>query len=376
MPHGILIIGAGIGGLATAIGLAKAGYKVTIAEQAQALSEVGAGLQLSPNAVHALRALGLEHIVAPRASRIDYVQMFNGHGLLQYLDIRTLAAHYNAPFWALHRADLQIALLEKALKYDLIELKLGHKLTKIAHNEFGVEAQFENGEAIHAIAAIGADGVNSAMRRTVFGVEAQPTGLVAWRGLAPLLPAQHHTVDVHLTPESHVVSYPLIAHNMRNIVWVEHAPALPAHAPTHSATHAQLNAFLAHNTKWTYWPLTTVPPLKTWCEGPIVIMGDAAHAMVPFAAQGAGMALEDAAALVSLCKNANSVDAFIDAFKAFEQARKPRTEAVQDLSAHNGVVYHQTGVIAHIRNLIIKYSGSGIIRRRMDWIWGWQPDST
>lgn len=384
-PRTIVVAGAGIGGLTAALALAAKGFHVTVLEKAERLEEVGAGLQLSPNASRILITHGLAerlapHVVTPRAVSIMTAR---SGGEVTRLSL-SASARPDAPYWLAHRADLQAALLAEAQSRPDIELRLGSPVDHIETTPTGIRV----GEA-EAGALIGADGAWSAVRSQLFpDLKPQFSGLIAWRGTCDTatLPKEIRPSGVQLWmgPHAHLVIYPMSAGQRINMVAIVPGEPLPPgwNAPgtsddinahfSQARWPANARALIAAIDNWGRWPLYTMPDGGAWHVGHTALLGDAAHAMVPFAAQGAGMAIEDAAVLAQ-CLGATTDDSEIPAALArYAALRKPRVTRVQQAARQQGQIYHLRGPLASARDLTMRLLGPSRLQARQDWIYSWR----
>src|SRR6476661_6054830 len=316
----IIVAGAGIGGLTAALSLAAKGFRVIILEKAERLEEAGAGLQLSPNASRILVDLGLRPRLVPRAVTPEAVNIMSARagGEIARLPLGEAASlRAGAPYWVVHRADLQGALQAEVNDHPDIELRLGCQFEDVTSHAKGLTVVQRCGNARQhelAVALIGADGIWSSVRHHLFPeVQPQFSGLIAWRGTldATTLPREFTSprVQLWMGPNAHLVAYPISGAKQINIVAI-----VPGtwNRPGWSATGDGLelkNAFASARwagparmmigavDDWRKWALFTVPDGGRWTSGSIALLGDSAHAMLPFAAQGAAMAIEDAAVL-------------------------------------------------------------------------------
>lgn len=383
----IVIAGAGIAGLTTALALAARGFAVEVLERAGDLAEVGAGIQLSPNASRILTRLGLaerlkDAVVVPAAMEVR-----SGH--TGRLIVRSelgaaIERRYGSPWWVIHRGDLQAGLAAAVRATPGIALRLGHTLHGLDLNGAGhLACDGPDGTAERPFAAvIGADGIRSAVRRLI-GEGPGPVwrGRIAYRATVPAdaVPAavRGPVIGLWLGPDAHFVHYPVSGGRQVNLVAVV-ADAEPE--PGWSAP-ADRQALLDRFARWAApvrdliacapaiasWPLADRP---TWFgpgKGPVTLAGDAAHAMLPFAAQGGAMAIEDAAVLAARC--AARPDDLAGAFRAYEAARRDRVAAVQALARRNGAIYHLGGPMALARDLGMALLGGQGILARQDWIY-------
>lgn len=388
----VLIAGAGIGGLTASLALAARGFRVILTEKAERLEEAGAGLQLSPNASRILIGLGLRERLAARAlvpEAVSVVSVRRG-GEICRLPLGEAAATYGAPYWVIHRADLQAALLDQVRENPDIDLRLGTAFEDATMSGAGLTVRLRAGPARieeTAWALIGADGVWSALRDRLFP-NARPrfSGLIAWRGTveATQLPAATATprVTLWMGPDAHLVAYPMSGGQRINVVaivpgsWNQPGWSEPGDAAdiTHRFATAgwpePARAMIGAIDGWRKWALFTSPALPAWHSGAIALLGDAAHAMLPFAAQGAGMAIEDAAVLAQCL--GESADASV-ALAHYTRLRRERVARVQRFAQQNGRIYHLKGVAALARDLGITALGPRRMLARPDWIYTWRP---
>ena len=349
----IAIVGAGIGGLAAAALLARAGHEVNVYEQAPRFSRVGAGIQMAPNAVKVLRGLGLEDRLTRIAfqSEVALSRVWNTGEVTSELKLgREVEARYGAPYLFLHRADLHTAI-ESIVPRDLVHLDM--KLAGIDQDRHRVTLRFTNGAIVHADALIGADGVHSIIRETLLGPE-QPrfTGRVAYRttfpasrlGDARITPVRtkwwgpdRHMVVYYVTAARDeiyfVTSVPESAEWMTPESWSAKGDLEELRA-AYAGFHAEVQAVLRACPEVYKWALLDRDPLPRWWEGRVALLGDACHPMTPYMAQGAASALEDAAVLTR-CLEGVDADGVAHAFALYETTRKPRASAIQTTSSTN-----------------------------------------
>ena len=352
-PLSIAIIGAGIGGLATAAFLARQGHTVRVYEQAPAFARVGAGIQMAPNAVKVLRALGVEdplRQVAFRSPRAVSRVWDTGEVTSDLPLGDAVEATFGAPYFFLHRADLHAAIAS-AVPEGVVTLNC--KLVGVVQNNFGVALTFADGTQVTADAVIAADGVHSLMRELLLGPEhARFTGRVAYRTTFDLALMQGMHVPTVRTkwwgPDRHMVIYPVTAAG-DEIYFVtsqpEKAEWLTAESwsargnleelrASFAGFHAEVQAVLNAAKQVHKWALFERDPLPRWGNGRIVLLGDACHPMTPYMAQGAASALEDAMVL-SRCMQGVNGDGIAAAFQRYEATRKPRTSQIQAQSSKN-----------------------------------------
>jgi salicylate hydroxylase len=350
----VAVIGGGIGGLSAALAMLRAGLDVRVYEQAPRITEIGAGIQISPNASRLLHRLGVR-------AAMDRVGVFpRGVHQRRWDDGRTLQraplgpeveATFGAPYYHFHRADLA-NLLADAMPPDRVHT--GHKLVGLDQKGERVVARFENGASVEADALIGADGIHSRVRTALYGPEKPRfTGCVAWRGLVPEERIRHLNIEVvshnWMGPAAHVVHYWVAGGRMMNVVCVvergdwtkeswtdkgEVADVLARYEGWHPMVRGLIEAFPE-----TYiWALHDRAELPRWSDGRVTLLGDACHPMLPMMAQGAAQAIEDGAALASLL--AATPDDVPGALRRYEAVRKPRASRLQDLSRANRMRFH------------------------------------
>jgi len=386
METSVIVAGGGIGGLGAALALARAGVTLTLLEQADAFGEVGAGLQLGPNAVRVLADWGLRPALDAVAAWPDDLLVRDaagGQGLGRLRLGQAFAARHGQPYASLHRADLHALLLQAVQGQASVALRLGSRLETVAETAGGVRLTWAGGQGLDAPALIGCDGLWSRVRVAVTGDAApQPTGHLAYRGLiaARDLPAglRAARVSVWLGPRLHVVHYPVRRGEAFNLVAVVHgsAGAGPRDARSWSEpasladlqnalgpVHADLAAWLHAVPRWTRWVLHDREPLtgpEAMARGRIGLLGDAAHPMRPYLAQGAAMALEDAWTLGRLLDGVGAPDwtATLARYAALRWARNAR---VQQRSRRNGTVFHASGPLRWARNTAMAALGERLL---------------
>ncbi len=386
MTSHVLLAGGGIGGLAAAVALARARQPLTLIEQADAFGEVGAGLQLGPNAVRLLADWGLRAAIDEVAAWPESLAVRDArHGqTLGQLRLDRFAQRHRAPYACLHRADLH-ALLLRAAQREGLDLRLASRLESIEADPAKVQVRWSGGGAMDAAALIGCDGLWSRVRGQVADpAPPRPTGHVAYRGLLPgaALPAAMRAlrVGVWLGTRLHVVHYPVRGGAAFNLVAVVHAGAdgpRDARSWSEPATraalrsalgpvHGDLGAWLDAVPAWTRWVLHDRPPLagpQDMARGRVALLGDAAHPMRPYLAQGAAMAIEDAWALGRLAETSAGPGGpdWPAVLARYADVRWARNARVQRRSRRNGTVFHASGPLRWARNAAMALLGERLL---------------
>jgi salicylate hydroxylase len=394
----IVIAGAGIGGLTASLALAGQGFRVVVLEKAERLEEAGAGLQLSPNASRVLTGLGLQPRLAARAVTPEAISIMSARSggeiaRLPLGEAATLGA--GAPYWVVHRADLQRALQAQVNDNPDIELRLGCQFEDVAAHAKGLTVVQRSGTTRQqelALALVGADGIWSTVRHHLFPeVQPQFSGLIAWRGTleATQLPREYtaRRVQLWMGPNAHLVAYPISGARQINVVavvpgtWNRPGWSAPGEANEIKAAFGSskwpgaARMMIGAVDDWRKWALFTVPDGGEWTDDAIALLGDAAHAMLPFAAQGAAMAIEDAAVLAK-CLGESQIEggpAVPAALKRYARLRRARVTRVQRAARQAGRIYHLTGPAAFARDLAIRAMGAKRMLARQDWIYDWRP---
>jgi salicylate hydroxylase len=390
----VIVAGAGIAGLTAALALARAGLRVTVLEQAAKLEETGAGIQLSPNATRVLIALGLRERLAPSVMTPQAIRVMAGGSGREIVRIPLggdAERRYGAPYWTIHRGDLQAAFAAAAQSTQDIEIRLGTRVEDFAAHVNGITVQARHGQRVvdeRGLALIGADGVWSTLSTQLQGRRPpRYRHRTAWRTLVPAsaVPEEFRAPLVHLWlgPDAHLVHYPVKAGRLINIVGIVHdewkeigwsAAGDRAEILRHFARWSwaeQARALIAIPDQWLKWALYDRAASFHGGVGPVTLIGDAAHPMLPFLAQGAGMAIEDAAVLADML--GKYLDDPCDALRAYEGARHHRTARAQQMSRRQGRIYGLSGPEAFVRNLAMRAMGGEKLRARYDWLYDWQP---
>lgn len=393
----VIIAGAGIAGLTTALAFAVRGYPVQIYERAQRLDEVGAGLQLSPNATRILDRLGVLPGLRHTAVRPDAVILRDASSLAELARVplgATAEWRWKAPYLTAHRADLQSALLAHVKREPGIQLTTGATVRDVAPHALGVAVSIEAAGRTNQISGkmlVAADGVWSELRGLV-GLKAKSrfTGQIAWRrtiraesvaGRALARIDVGGSVSAFLAPGFHLVTYPVRSGSALNIVaftegkpvgetWAAEIDTGPLRKAMQRTDPALLQ--LAEDVgEWTVWPMYTAPDGPWTGSSGVVLIGDAAHAMTPYAAQGAAMAIEDGETLAGHVQA--RPDSLAAALAAWEKERRQRIDRVARRGRFNRFTWHAAGPVARIRNFVLRSRKPEKLATDLDWLYGWTP---
>jgi salicylate hydroxylase len=381
-----VVAGAGIGGLTAAVALLRSGFDVAVHEQAAELTEAGAGIQLAPNSTRILDRLGLlpaVERVAVRPTVFEFRRWDDGRLLSRTPLGDAVERSYGAPYLHAHRADL-VAVLADALPPRCLDV--GRRCVEVTRHGRGAELRFVDGSQVDADLVVGADGIHSPVRAQLFGTQqAQFTGHVAYRGLIPAERIAHLGLErgctVRLGPGAHFVHYFVAAGRYLNVVCVVEEPTWTRESWTDRGSIADLRAaFSGWHPSVTAlidaldtplkWALLDRTPLQRWSRGPVTLLGDACHPMLPFGAQGAAQAIEDAAVLAA-CLTDDRYDVPA-ALTRYESLRRGRTARVQAISRANGRRFHLPDGPDQRQRDAAMASSFGL-SPDIDWLYGHDP---
>ncbi len=385
-----VIAGAGISGLALALALAKFGASVTVLEKADAIQEFGAGLQVGPNARRILDRLGAGRYLLPKIHLPDAIDVypFRSQSPLTSLKLGAMVQEsFGAPYGVMHRADLVEALYQACKRFATIDILFGVKHVDFANHARGFTVMIDEADGksrmIRPFAYIGADGVHSATRTDLLGgPPAQYSGYTAWRTLIEMeaVPEELSQTNTSLLwgPGFHAVLYPLPHRKRANLAIFTRMSETKARAardsqhfqaPRQLASSPMLSTLVERADALTPWPLYAVSTSK-WHDGPVGLVGDAAHAMLPFQAQGAAMGIEDAAVLAPLLiANADPQSAF----HAYSAHRQKRVRRVARTSSRNGTIFHLPWPLGLGRDTVVWRQGPYDHLKRLGWIYSYDP---
>lgn len=388
----IIVVGAGIGGLTLTLALLRRGLDVVVYEQAPELAGIGAGIQASPNGTHVLSELGVLDEIVRVSSEPDAkkIRLWNTGETWPLFDLGAeCVAQYGYPYLMIHRGDLHSVLLTAVTKLKPNAVRLGSRLIDLEQTSAGVSARFDNGTVASGTTLVGADGVHSRVRSVVFGeATVAYTGCSAWRGVIPAerLPERLRiTAGVNwVGPGRHVVTYPLRRGELINFVGVVEDDNWKTESWTASGTHAECSADFAgwhpdiHSMIDSIdvhyrWALLGRTPIQTWCKGRVALLGDACHPMLPFMAQGAVMALEDAMVLAR-CFDTYG-EKYEEAFSGYESARVERANRCVIAADRNRLVFHNDRLSepADAQRYVETQWNEGKVRERYHWLFSFDP---
>jgi salicylate hydroxylase len=382
----VLIAGGGIGGLAAALALAQKGIGSLVLEKAAQLGEIGAGIQLGPNAFHCFDRLGVGEAARGMAVYIDTLRLMDAmtDGEITHIDLGpAFRTRFGNPYAVVHRGDLHGVLLKACRDHALIELRTSADVTGYDQDETGVAAKLANGETVRGTGLIGADGLWSNVRRQVTGDgDPRVSGHTTYRSVIPTeqMPEdlRWNAATLWAGPKCHIVHYPLSGWKVFNLVvtYHNHAPEPVAGKPvpveevhrgfTHVCERAQ--SIIRHGKDWHMWVLCDRDPIDKWLDGKVALLGDAAHPMLQYMAQGACMAMEDA---VCLADSLAKTDALEAGLASYRDRRVLRTTRLQLMSRAMGDhIYHPAGPHAALRNAIMTAKSQDEWLDSLEWLYG------
>lgn len=382
----ILIAGGGIGGLATAMGLARHGIASLVLEKSASLGEIGAGIQLGPNAFHAFDFLGIGDAARKMAVYIDSLRLMDALSGEQITAIPLgddFRRRFGNPYAVVHRGDLHGVFLEACRSHHLVELATASEVIAYEQDGATVTVEIADGSRISGSALIGADGLWSNVRRQLVS-DGNPrvSGHTTYRSVIPAddMPEdlRWNAATLWAGPKCHIVHYPLSGWKFFNLVVTFHNDA-PEPVAGKPATHDEVRIGFEHvcplarqiidrGSDWKLWVLCDREPVSNWVEGRVALLGDAAHPMLQYFAQGACMAMEDAVCLSAELGNSSNWEA---AMVAYQQKRYLRTARVQLQSREIGNhIYHPSGAHAELRNAFMRTKTAGDWYDALQWIYG------
>jgi salicylate hydroxylase len=385
----VLIVGGGIAGLGTALALSRKGIPVQVLEQASEFKEIGAGIQLGPNVFRMFEVLGLTQEMfhwSAFPEGLEFRDSITAETIVSMKIDKRFHDKYQAPYAVIHRADMLNVILDACKRSNLIKLATSQKVTTVEDDGTGVTVRTETGETYKGVALVGCDGLWSTVRQALVG-DGKPvvSGHIAYRAVLPTAdwPAEYRLpkMIVWCGEKTHLVHYPLRRGELFNLVVVFHSDHYEEGWDTYgdpAELHERfkdkcepVRTLLAKVNAWKMWVLCDRPPIKEWTKGRITLLGDAAHPMLQYLAQGGNMALEDAVCLANQIEQAGGN--YETAFKSYQALRYLRTARVQLMARVFGEIYHASGVNRELRNKLLReWSEQGSID--MSWLYGEQPE--
>ena len=386
----VLVAGGGIGGLAAALALAQQGFEVKVLEQASQIGEIGAGMQLGPNAFHAFDALGVGEQARSRAVYTDYMVMHDALDEYQVGHIPTGAAfrkRFGNPYAVIHRVDAHTALLEGVKAQGQVALHTNTAVQTIEQDDEHVSVIDQHGQRHQGHALVAADGVKSVVRAQLVGDPHRVTGHVVYRAVvdkADFPPElQWNAASIWVGPNCHLVHYPLRGGEQYNVVVTFHSREIEEWGVTEGSAEEVQSYFkdicpkarqlIELPMRWKRWATADRDPVSQWTYGRTTLLGDAAHPTTQYLAQGAGMAIEDAVTLREALKaHGNDVH---QGFDLYQRSRITRTARIVLASREMGRIYHAKGVERLVRNDLWRGRTPERFYDAMEWLYGWRVDN-
>ena len=385
----VLVAGGGIGGIAAALALVRQGFAVKVLEQSPQLGEIGAGIQLGPNAFAAFDALGIGPIARSRAVYTDEMVMHDALDETLVGRIPTgeaFRARFGNPYAVIHRADVHGSLLEGAQATGRIEIATGTQVQRVQQDDAGVTVFDAKGERHRGVALIGADGVKSAVRRQLVGDEARVSGHVVYRAVVDKkqfpLDLQWNAASIWVGPDCHLVHYPLRGGEQYNVVVTFHSREREEWGVREGSRDEALSYFegicprarqlIELPKDWKRWATADREPIAQWTHGRITLLGDAAHPTLQYLAQGACMAMEDAVTLGEALRASDND--FARAFALYQRSRVARTARVVLSAREMGRIFHAKGVERLVRNGLWQGRTPERFYDAMEWLYGWTTE--
>lgn len=390
----VAIVGGGIAGLAAALALSGRGFAITVFERRTGFAETGAGIQLSPNASRVLQSLGLEPAlrrVVTETQTVSVRSLASGREIGDVALGDAMRRRFGAPYWSVARADLHTVLLDAVRGRSDIALRFGRTLSSLDDGAgvvtLGIDTANGARDSVAAELVIGADGIGSRVRPAIGDPRSPaPSGYLAYRATvaadALADAALARTSGLWLGRHAHLVHYPIASGRRVNVVaiaqnrepvegWSAPVAAETVRAAFRTACDP-LRMLVATPTEWSAWSLDDLP-VRLMGRGRVALLGDAAHPVLPYLAQGGALAIEDAAVLAAALGGARDIPG---AVAAFARDRLPRVRRVQKAARRNGFAYHTFGPPAWIRDRVMARLGPDGMRERYAWLYGWTPPPT
>lgn len=382
----VIVAGGGIGGLAAALALVRQGFRVKVLEQAHEIGEIGAGIQLGPNAFHAFDALGVGDKARSRSVFTDYMVMHDAIDEYQVGKIPTGEAfrqRFGNPYAVIHRVDVHLSLLEGVQETGRVEFLTSTRVERVEQDADSVTVIDQNGKAHRGVALIGADGVKSVVRAQFVNDPPRVTGHVVYRSVIDKADfpkdLQWNAASIWVGPNCHLVHYPLRGGEQYNVVVTFHSRKIEEWGVTEGSPEEVQSYFqdicpkarqlIDLPKQWKRWATADREPIGQWTFGRVTLLGDAAHPTTQYMAQGACMALEDAVTLGEVLR-VNNND-FVRAFDLYQRSRIARTARIVLSSREMGRLYHAKGVERLVRNDLWRGRTPERFYDAMEWLYGW-----
>jgi salicylate hydroxylase len=382
----VIVAGGGIGGLAAALALVRRGFEVEILEQAAEFGEIGAGIQLGPNAFNALDALGVGQRTRGRAVFTDYLVMHDAIDEYRIAHIPTGEAfrrRFGNPYAVIHRVDVHAALLDGARETGKVEFHTRTRVERVEQDDDGVMVHDQHGQAHRGLALIGADGTKSVVRAQYVNDPVRVTGHVVYRAVVDKaqfpVDLQWNAASIWVGPNCHLVHYPLRGGEQYNAVVTFHSRQQEEWGVTEGSAEEVQSYFqgicprarqlIDLPRSWKRWATADRDPIGRWSFGRVTLLGDAAHPTTQYMAQGACMALEDAVTLgeaLRVCEND-----FVAAFDRYQRSRVSRTARIVLSGREMGRIYHAQGVERLVRNDLWRGRSTERFYDALEWLYGW-----
>jgi salicylate hydroxylase len=385
----VIVVGGGIGGLAAALVLARLGIKVELLEQSETIGEIGAGIQLGPNAFAALDSLGVGAAARSRTVFIDRLTLMDAVDASEVVSVDVgspFRERFGNPYGVIHRADIHLSILEAVEHHPLIRFRTSTLVQRLEQDGSSANVVDQHGKRYRADAVIGCDGVKSVIRRTLIGDQAKVTGHVVYRAVVDIaeMPKelQINAPVVWAGPNCHLVHYPLRGGQQYNLVVTFHSREPEVWGVRDGSKEEVLSYFegihprphqmLDRPKSWRRWATADRDPVPCWSQGRATVLGDAAHPMTQYMAQGACMALEDAVTLGAAITETDFD--FAAAFRRYETVRIARTARALYSAREMGRIYHAKGVERLVRNQLWIGRTPSQFYDSLQWLYGWSAE--
>lgn len=388
-PLSVIIVGGGIGGMAAALSLSRLGIRITLLEQSAHIGEIGAGVQLAPNAFAAMDALGVGENARRRAvftERLVMMDSIDGKEVATFVVGEAFRQRFGNPYAVIHRADIHLSIYEAVKENPLITFLTSIHVSDVIQEGSQVTVLDSQGRRYTADAVIGCDGVKSAVREKLVGDEARVSGHVVYRAVVPVedMPEdlRWNAPAVWAGPNNHLVHYPLRGGKQFNLVVTFHSREKETWGVREGSKDEVMSYFteicdrprrlLDKPTSWKRWSTADRDPIEKWSFGRITLLGDAAHPMLQYMAQGACMAIEDAVTLGEAVKYCDfDLEA---AFRLYEKSRTTRAARVVLSAREMGRIYHAKGIERHVRNALWRDRSPERFYDALEWLYGWKAE--